>query len=328
MYELLEKLTYAHAVAGDSEEKRSFILEQLDKLGVQHKVDGYGSVIVGDDKNGNKLIIAAHMDEVGFQIVDIHEDGTLSVLPIGWIFPNRLDHTGVYVRGDKGLVYGAIFHKAVLKTENVETFSQMFLDLGVESRAEVEKLGVKVGQTGTFKKDYFETDSTIMASSVDNNVSIFVLLELIKKDPSFLDHTLVVFHTDEEMQDHSANSIGNKYHYDYAVIMDYCPIHQEQDAEDRLPVNDGPILMYRGGAHILHEDVRKKVDNLGFAKGFISDKTLPSLEPQNFQNNGMTKALNYVIPARGYHGQLYSIKKKNIEAFSKGMLKIKEALLK
>lgn len=320
-----KKLLAHSSVTGETSNFQSIIKEELDRIGVEYQEDGYGSIITGNAAK-NDIMVVAHVDEVGFQISKVNDDGTLSILPVGWVFPNRLDHTPVYISTSKGLVYGAIFHKISLKSESVGLFSELFLDVGATSAEEVDKMGVKIGQVGSFKKEYWENGDTIFATGVDNKVSVQVILELLKENKEIGKKVSFAFHTDEEMQDHSANSLAYQFNPEYVVIMDYCPIHQQQDPEDNIPADKGPVIIYRGGAHILHEGLRSKFDELSIAKAFISDKTLPSLEPQNFQNNGKTKAVNYCIPARGYHGQIYAIRKSYIKAFKQGLLEIVDKL--
>ncbi len=325
--ERLQQLCATHSVTGDTSQIKNVITKMLGELDLNFSSDGYGSIIVGNPKKA-KAILAAHIDEVGFQVTKINDDGSMSILPVGWVFPNRLDHAPIYIMTDKGTLNGAIFHKSYLKDENISHFSQLFCSIGATTKAEAEKMGVRVGQLGSFRKDFYEQNGTIFATSLDNKVSAFVILELMSKDKEFFEDKLVVFHTDEEMQDHSANSIAFKHHIEYAVILDYCPVHQKFDDEDVLPdFGDGPMIVYRGGNHIVHEDIRKKLHGLPYFKSFISNNTLPGLEPDNFQNNGTTKALNLCVPSIGYHGPVYAILKKDIELFEKSIIDVCKALV-
>lgn len=325
----LYKINDIHSITGDTKEMSKFICDYLEKLQIKYFVNPFGTVIAGDPQTA-KIMYVAHIDQVGFQITKINGDGTCKILPIGWVFPNRLDHVPVYVKTKTDIVHGAIFHNHFLKTENLETFANLFLFVGTTSKDETLKLGIREGDTGSFKKEYWETENAIFASGLDNCVSIFALLSTLEKDPGFINNVMIAFHNDEEMQDHGGNSLGYEYPIEYCCILDYCPVHQKFDDEDEIgQVNEGPFIVYRGGSHIIHEQLKEKLDKLEkIKKIFISNRTLPSLEPQNFQNNGVTKAFNYCIPAIGYHGQVYGVLKKEIEKFKNGLFEIKNILLK
>ncbi len=326
-FKLLKELCDTHSVTGDTTIIKDAIKRQLSLLNFTFEEDGYGSIVIGKAKNA-QVIIAAHIDEVGFQITKINEDGTMNILPVGWVFPNRLDHSAVYVNVNGKKINGAIFHKAILKSENISKFSDIFLSVGATNSQEVSEMGIRIGQVGSFRREYYEQNGAIFAAGLDNKVSVFSLLNLMLIKPDFFNDKLVVFHTDEEMQDHSANSIAFKYHIPYAVILDYCPVHQLFDSEDVLPkFGEGSMVVYRGGNHIIHEDIRNKLDNVPIFKAFISSNTLPGLEPDNFQNNGHTKALNLCISSIGYHGPLYAVLKRNIDQFQHDIVSVCNALL-
>ncbi|MCX7928254.1 MAG: hypothetical protein N2558_01035 [Patescibacteria group bacterium] len=319
-YNLLKKLCFAHAVTGDTDEIKTVLIEELKSRGIAFYKNGYGTIIFGNTKNPQKLI-ASHIDEVGFQITKIEENGKVRILPVGWIFANRLDHAIVYAQTQKGKVTGVILHEDELKTENLTSFNSLYLDVGVDTKDEVQKLGIQEGQTGSYKKEFIETEQNIIASSLDNKVSQFAVFEILDQNPEFLEENMFAFITDEEMQDQSANGICDSYKPDLAIVLDYCPIHQKVgNAESLGESGKGPLVMYRGGAHIIHEDIRNFFEtkiNLPFQKGFLSADTVHQLEPFNFQNNGHTKAVNVCVPAFGYHGAGYSLRKKDIYDFCK-----------
>lgn len=317
---LLKELCLLHGVTGDTSEIEQFIIKHLKSQNIKTTQLGLGTVLVGNQKNPEKLI-CAHIDEVGFQITKIEDDGKIRILPVGWVFANRLDHSIVYINALGKKIRGSVFHQELLKTEHLINFSPLFVDIGANSKKDALLMGIREGQTGSFQKEYWENNGTIIATALDNRVSVFALLEIIKKNPEILKNNLIAFTNDEEMFDHSANGLSSKFSPDLAVVLDYAPIHQKQGECDIAGGTDkGPLIPYRGGNYIISEKVRKFLDNkikTSFQKVFYSTDTLPQLEPANFQNNGETNAVNICVPAYGYHGAAYAIRKSDLENYAK-----------
>lgn len=320
MYSLLKELCQTHGVTSDTLERESLIKKTLKSLGIKYDTLGHGAIICGNMKSPKKLI-SAHIDEVGFQVTHIEEDGKIKILPVGWIFAGRLDHSVIYIKTDKGHIPGMALHTEELKVENLKGFESIYVDVGCNSRAEVEAKGIKPGQSGTYQRYYHKDKDNIIASGLDNNISATVVLDLIKENPDFLKNNIVAFITDEEMQDHSANGLGFLLKPDLAVILDYCPIHQKPGPGDIVgETGSGPIVPYRGGHYIVNSNVRRYLEEnikLPYQKAFFSSETLPTLEPANFEDNGHTVGVNVCVPAYGYHGNVYSARINDVEDFRK-----------
>lgn len=326
-YSQLEKLINIHSVTSQTSPIKKYLKNIFDEMGVDYFEDGFGTLAIGNV--AAEVMLTAHIDEVGFQIAKINENGTASILPIGNVHPSKLSHEIVYVQGINEKVQGAIFPLKELQDNVLTKYSELFLDFGTMSESDTRKLGIRTGQTGTFKKQFFRQNGTIFATSLDNKISVFAILEMLKRDKTMLDDVFIAFHTDEEMQNHSANSLAVQFKPEYALILDYFPVHQTPGDNDIFEdPGNGAILFYRGGHHVLHEELRDKLDGVeGISRGFVSSTTMQSLEPQNYENNGRTKAVNLGIPARGYHGSVYSVKEDDVEHFMDSINKIVSKLL-
>lgn len=324
-YKKLNELTNKHSVAGDSSEMVSYISKELKQSNIKFEVLNNNTIIAGNTKNP-KIMFTAHFDEVGFQITQILQNGRIKFLPVGWVFPNRMNHQTVYIRSNNNKIKGVVLPDRELKIENIEDFNDLYISIGFDSFNEVEKLGIVPGQTGTFTKEFYETENLIISSALDNKVAVLSLIEIAQKNPEYLLNNAIAFVSDEEMEDHSANGIGHRYKPDLVVVLDYCPIHHKRGSGDVINYEPGkPLIMYRGGNYIIHEKVRNYFENVirdGFTRGFISSNTLPVLEPSNFENNGHTVAVNLCLPAQGYHGESYLVKKYDIIGLENMIVKI------
>lgn len=317
-YSILKAMCQSHGVTGDTEEVVLSTQKILSEMGIKSNIHGYGSLYFGNDKNPQKMVIA-HIDEVGFQVVKIEDNGTLRLHPVGWVFPNRLDHALVYIRTDTERIPGVIVHEEVLKSENIERFDSLLIDIGAQSGSETTNMGIRVGQMGTFEKKFIESNNTFFATSIDNRVSQFAILALLARNKKILDDNLFIFNIDEETQDHNARGICKEYKPDLALVLDQAPVNQKRDHGDVMgELGKGSLVMYRGGSYILHPTVRRFFDTKiksPFQKSFLSPQTLPSLEPAFYEENNHTVAVNVCIPTRGHHGDVYSVRKNDIENY-------------
>ncbi len=149
--DLLRELTEAHAVPGREDEVREIFARELGGSGALSS-DANGSVFCDLGGDGPRVLVAGHMDEVGFMVQDITPDGFLSFVPLGGWWPHTLLSQRVVVKtrgGDK--VTGVIASQPPhflppAQRHRVIEIEQMFIDVGASSRHEVEhRLGIALG---------------------------------------------------------------------------------------------------------------------------------------------------------------------------------------
>lgn len=177
---LLQELTEAHSVSGHEDEVRAIFVDELAECG-ELSTDRNGSVFceLGDD--GPRVLVAGHMDEVGFMVQNVTPDGFIQFLAIGGWWEHNLLSQRVEIltrSGDKML--GVIASRPPhflpeAQRRQVMTIDQMFIDVGAESRRDVvEGFGISLGDpiapvsafTALGREDYF------MAKAFDNRVGM------------------------------------------------------------------------------------------------------------------------------------------------------------
>lgn len=177
---LLRELTEAHSVSGHEDEVRAIFVDEMEECG-ELSADRNGSVFceVGDD--GPRVMVAGHMDEVGFMVQQISHDGFIQIQSIGGWWEHNLLSQRVEIltrNGDK--VLGVIASRPPhflpeAQRRQVMTIDQMFIDVGAESRRDaVENFGISLGDpiapvsafTALGREDYF------MAKAFDNRVGM------------------------------------------------------------------------------------------------------------------------------------------------------------
>lgn len=133
----LRTLTSLSGVSGNENEVRSAIIKQLESMGIDYECDVMGNVIAKQGNQGPKVMIDAHMDEVGLVITHIEKNGFLRFARVGGIDPRVLVSKRVLVGKDK--IPGVIGAKAIHLQERDERsrvipIDQWFIDIGAESR--------------------------------------------------------------------------------------------------------------------------------------------------------------------------------------------------
>lgn len=188
MIDTLKTLCALSGVSSFEDPVRDYLMEQIAPYSSEMRVDSLGNLIVfkkGAKSTGNKLMICAHMDEVGLIIRQITDDGYLKFSAIGGIDRRVLIGKRVFVGWNR--VPGIIGLKAVHLTTaeergKVPKLQDYYLDIGARSKEEAEKL-VSLGDFAVFDNEYLEFGNGMFkAKAIDDRVGCAIMLELIKRE--------------------------------------------------------------------------------------------------------------------------------------------------
>ena len=150
---LLKRLTEAHGVPGFEDEVREIFCGELDGLG-KIRADRSGSVVCELAGRGPRILLAGHMDEVGFRVQAITKDGFLHMVAVGgwWTHVLMAQQLEIKTGGGRkitGVVASRPPHfMSPEERKKVQPLTSLFLDVGAGSRDEVEKWGVRVAEDG------------------------------------------------------------------------------------------------------------------------------------------------------------------------------------
>ncbi len=179
---ILKEYTDAFGVSGCEKEIRELISTKLENI-EDKKVDRLGSLIVHKNGKGKKVLLAAHMDEVGFIVTNIKDDGRIKFAPMG-IDPRILVSKRVIFGRTKTLgVIGAkpIHIQSADERSTPISVKEMFIDIGATSKEEAKK-HVKVGDYATFESEYVDMGRYIKAKALDDRVGCAVITEVLKEE--------------------------------------------------------------------------------------------------------------------------------------------------
>jgi tetrahedral aminopeptidase len=228
---LLEKLCNAMSVSGDEGEVRRIVLEETKPYADEIKVDALGSVLAlkkGTGKKPLRVLLDAHMDEVGFMIVHDDEDGFYQFEVVGGIDERHLAGKQVIVGKDHTV--GVIGTKPIHLTTSEErkqeiSAAAMRIDLGPEGKA-------KVGDRGTFATKFKRVGPSIMSKSIDDRIGVAILIELLKLAPKNIELCLS-FSVQEEIGLRGAKVAAHFFEPDLAIAVDSTPARDLPDYEGR-----------------------------------------------------------------------------------------------
>lgn|SRR5574341_175627 len=234
-FKLLEKLCNAVAVSGDEGEVRKIVLDEVKPFADDVTVDALGNVLVTRRARAAKrrgkpaplrVMLDAHMDEVGFMLVADDNEGLFQFKIIGGIDARSL--VGKQIVVGKEHTAGVIGAKPIHLTtadERKHTISADVLrvDLGPGGKA-------KVGERGTFAPDFRRAGPSITSKALDNRLGVATLIELIKSSPANID-LLAAFTVQEEIGLRGAKVAAHYFNPDLAIVVDSTPAND-------LPMQD------------------------------------------------------------------------------------------
>lgn len=186
----LEDLVAINALSSQEDPVIDYMEQHFSAYSEEVEVDMIGNVICrfsSGQQDAKKVMIFGHMDEIGFIVRYIDENGYLYIERIGGANINVLPGLQLDVLGEKGVIPGIVGTKAYhfLKPEEKGSFpsqDQIYIDIGVSSRAEAEQKGVKIGSTISFHPNFIERENGRLTSkAIDNRVSCSLLLTLAEK---------------------------------------------------------------------------------------------------------------------------------------------------
>lgn len=225
----LEKLCMSCGIPGFEEEPREVFIELAKQFADEIKVDVMGNCYAFINPGGSpKIMFDAHLDEVGFIIKYIDENGLVYASSVGRIDSEAASAQAVTVHGYAGNIPGCVSTRCVhlLSPEELSRsagLSSLWIDIGASSRPEAEKY-VLPGDWITWKSNFSELGgSKIYSKSLDNRASVFVLIELLRELKGYAEAEICcVASVQEELGFRGAAITSAHASPDVAIVLDTC----------------------------------------------------------------------------------------------------------
>lgn len=198
MKKLLQTLTETFGPSGYEEHVRETVRKEVASLVDEIRVDALGNLIAHKcpgkvSRDAKKIMVAAHMDEIGVIVSHVDEDGFVRFSPLGGVFRRYV--LGGRVRFLNG-TQGVIGFDRLDNLNELPTLDKIYIDVGATSRQDCP---VQIGDVAAFDRPYSDLGSRLVAKSMDNRVGVLVAIETLRSLKSTPHDVYFVFTTQEEV---------------------------------------------------------------------------------------------------------------------------------
>ncbi len=302
MQETLRLVTQVFGVSGNEEDIREVITNEIKKHVDEIRVDAMGNLIAIKKGKKKKIMLAAHMDEIGIIATYIDDNGFIRFSNIGGVSPfTSLGQRVKFRNGTTGMVC------AEEKLEDMKglKLGKMFIDIGCRSREEAEK-HVKIGDAANFVGEFIVQGDCAISKAMDDRSGCAVLIELIKALPKTDNEIYFVFTTQEEVGLRGAKTAAFGIMPDCAIAIDVTLTGDTPECNKReVKLGSGPAIKVKDSAYIAHPAIRRTLEDLAAENGI--PYTLELLDrggsdPGAIQTTGMGVPCGGIsIPCRAVH---------------------------
>ena len=335
---MLKKLCSVNSASGDEAKMREFITGEIKDF-CTYEIDALGSVIAfkkGKKTPNKKVMFAAHMDEVGFIVTHITDDGYLKFAPVGGVDARVVIDRVVTVSTEKGNLKGVIGAKAphLLNDDEKKTapkFSNLYIDIGAKDKSDAENY-VATGDYVYFDSEYEEFgNGFIKAKALDDRIGCMLLIELIKSDLEY--DTYFCFNVQEEVGLRGSTCTAFGVGADVAVILEAttaADLDGVRGGERCCVLGEGPVVSYMDGRTVYDKGLFNLAFDIAKEKG-IKIQTKTTIAGGNdagaIQTAGKgAKVMAVSLPARYIHASASVVKKADITETEKLLFALTEKI--
>ena len=261
MIKTLKELCLLNGISGDESCVREYIIEKIrDKC--DYSVDNLGNITAfrkGKKTPEKKLMIAAHMDEVGLIVTSVRSDGTLTFETVGGIDSAVI--IGKRVKIGKNGLSGVVGSKAIHKLsaeerEKAPKISDLYIDFGAADKAEAEKY-VSAGECVYFDSEFMEFgNNRIKSKAIDDRAGCALMLRLIEEEPEY--DTFFVFNVQEEIGLRGSTVSAFSLQPDIAIVLEATTAIDGADGAAKVcTINGGPVVSFMDRSTMYDKELYK-----------------------------------------------------------------------
>ena len=327
LLDLLKNLTTLNGTSGYEDEVADFITDLLSKNQISYHKDRLGNIVVQTGENPNRVALFAHMDEVGFGVRGIREDGMLRFAPIGGVTDKILFSSPVVIGKKRipGIIGNIPKHLQEKKSEAEIKIPEMMIDIGATTKKEAEEV-VRIGDPIYWKSDFVSFgDGLLKAKALDDRAGVTVILWLLLEQKySFT----AVFTTREEIGIMGAKMVAPLLTPEKAVVLEVTTCADMPGVtEPTTKLGEGVALSVMDGGSVADKEWSEEIFTLAKTHKIPLQKKLTTKGGNDagaisyFGGGIPTAALS--LPGRYIHSPVSVICEKDLNA----MLEITKTIL-
>ena len=326
MLETIKKLSLLDGVSGRENAVRDYIINEVSAYADSIETDPLGNLIVfkkGENTPKNKVMLDAHMDEVGLMITYINSDGTLEFDRVGGIDKRVMLGKPVTVGENK--IQGVIGVKAthmVPAAEKLNMPSTMYIDIGADSKEEAEKV-VSLGDYVCFNSEFVEFgDGLIKGKALDDRAGCAILIDMIKSELPY--DMYFNFAAGEEVGFGIAQTAFYKVQPDYAIVVETTTAADLADVPENKKVcslGNGGVISFMDRRTIYPKELFDRVFELAETHNIKAQVKSLVAGGNNagviHKTAGGIRTITVSLPCRYLHSPSCVLKKEDIEESAK-----------
>jgi tetrahedral aminopeptidase len=274
-FDLLARLCAAPGIAGREDQVRSIVIDELRPLVDELRVDALGNVVGIKRGDGPRVMLAGHMDEIGFFVSHIDDRGFLRLQPVGGFDPRTLIAQRVLVHRFAGTTLTGSIQPAtkpihLLERDEIKAakLEELFVDVGLP--VDRVRAAVEVGDMVTLDSPLVAAGDCVMGKAIDDRVGVFVMIEALRAMGSSTAEVVAVATTQEEVGLRGAESAAYAVEPDVAIALDVTLALDVPGMGPELAVtrlNEGVAIKVMDSSHIANPALLRHLRDLAGAQG-------------------------------------------------------------
>jgi len=264
MKQLIQKLTETFSPSGYEDAIREVILAEITLLADEIRVDALGNIIARKGEKstkGKRVMVAAHMDEIGLIATHIDENGFVRFTTVGVPFVRYLLGGRVrFVNGTQGVVNA----ERLEKFNEIPPADKMFIDVGATGKKDCP---VKVGDVAAFERPCVEMGTRLVAKSLDDRVGVAVAIETLRKLKAGPNEMHFVFTVQEEVGVRGATVSAYGVDPEIGIAIDVTPAGDTPNPIRRdIALGKGPAIKIKDHMMLSDPKVVRWMENIAHKK--------------------------------------------------------------
>lgn len=321
MFDTIKELCTLCGTSGREDKIREYIINHIGTN--PYTVDALGNLTVsvkGENSAKNKVVVCAHMDEVGFIATYVTKSGLIKFNTVGGILPAVMSgRKVVFENGVEGVICAKPVHLSSEEEKNTYLGAdELYINIGTFSSEETLKL-ISLGDTAVFRPDFLDLGDKIVSKALDDRTGCAIMLKMIEKGLKY-DCTFI-FSVQEEVGCRGAGCAANAVRPDFSVVLESTTAADVAGVPEEKQVcrqNKGAVVSFMDNSTLYDKEIFRKCLDIGKEKGIdvqVKTAVAGGNDSGSIHKSGIgVRSAAISAPCRYIHSQSNLLKKSDITA--------------